>query len=225
MKQLIDARITSFYEEIEDLCNKAIKEAEVEQKLESLQKQWENEVLTFDNYKDRGLVVLRVSSPSDCLSNAVTSRRLRLNNSIITEIIILQASETTELLERLEDSSMLLSSMYSSRFSAPFRHSIQELQGILGTISETLNSWIAVQSSWNYMDAVFSSGDLSNQLPEEANHFSQIDEEFMRLIAIAHKQSSAKNACIDDELHSALPCLLEQLEICQKGLASYLGKV
>lgn len=92
-----------------------------------------------------------------------------------------QASETAELVEKLEDSQMTLGSMASNRYSAPFRDEVQAWIGKLSTISELLEQWLMVQSMWMYMEAVFSGGDIVKQLPQEAKRFQNIDKNFMKV--------------------------------------------
>lgn len=47
-------------------------------------------------------------------------------------------------------------------------------------MSETLEQWLMVQSMWQYMEAVFSGGDIVKQLPQEAKRFQNIDKNFMK---------------------------------------------
>jgi hypothetical protein len=47
-------------DEIEELCSAALKEAQIEVKLQALRIAWADEVFTFAEHKLRGLVVLKV---------------------------------------------------------------------------------------------------------------------------------------------------------------------
>ena len=60
MKNLVDANLVPYYEEVEDICSRALKEAEVERKLETVQNQWAEEILVFDDHKLFGQVLLKV---------------------------------------------------------------------------------------------------------------------------------------------------------------------
>jgi len=94
---------------------------------------------------------------------------------------VVQASETAELVEKLEDSQMTLGSMASNRYSAPFREDVNGWITKLSTVSEIVEQWLMVQSMWMYMEAVFSGGDIVKQLPQEAKRFQNIDKSFMKV--------------------------------------------
>jgi len=96
-------------------------------------------------------------------------------------VSIVQASETAELVEKLEDSQMTLGSMASNRYSAPFREDVNGWITKLSTVSEIVEQWLMVQSMWMYMEAVFSGGDIVKQLPLEAKRFQNIDKSFMKV--------------------------------------------
>lgn len=93
----------------------------------------------------------------------------------------MQASETAELVEKLEDSQMTLGSMASNRYSAPFREDVNGWINKLSTVSEIVEQWLMVQSMWMYMEAVFSGGDIVKQLPQEAKRFQNIDKAFIKV--------------------------------------------
>lgn len=95
--------------------------------------------------------------------------------------VILKASDTAELIEKLEDSQMTLGSMATNRYSAPFREEVQGWIVKLSTVSEIIEQWLMVQNMWMYMEAVFSGGDIVKQLPQEAKRFQNIDKNYMKV--------------------------------------------
>ena len=93
----------------------------------------------------------------------------------------MQPSETAEVVTALEEGQMLLGSMSSNRYAAPFREEVTSWLKRLDTVSECLESWLGVQSLWMYMEAVFSGGDIVKQLPAEAKRFQAIDKNFKKV--------------------------------------------
>lgn len=57
----------------------------------------------------------------------------------------LQASDTADLIERLEEAQMLLASMVTNRYAAPFREELTSWLGKLSTVDEQLELWLSVQ--------------------------------------------------------------------------------
>lgn len=74
----------------------------------------------------------------------------------------------------LEDSQMLLSSLVSNRFNKPFKDELSQWVKRLSTLDEILILWLQVQQNWIYLEAVFSGGDISRQLPAEANDSARL---------------------------------------------------
>ncbi len=67
------------------------------------------------------------------------------------------------------------------RYSAPFRDQVQSWVVKLSTVSEILEQWLMVQNMWQYMEAVFSGGDIVKQLPAEAKRFQNIDKNYIKV--------------------------------------------
>jgi dynein heavy chain len=88
-----------------------------------------------------------------------------------------------EIMEQLEESQMTLGSMASNRYSAPFRDEVQQWIVWLSTVSDVVEQWMTVQNLWVYMEAVFSSGDIAKQLPQEQKRFTSIDKNFLKIVS------------------------------------------
>jgi len=108
-----------------------------------------------------------------------------------------QPSETSEVIEALEDSQMALGGMASNRYAAPFRDGVAGWLGRLGVVGEQLEAWLAVQALWMYMEAVFSGGDIVKQLPAEAKRFQNIDKNMKA------RRRAARPPGVHSEPHSA----------------------
>eukprot|EP01135_Chromosphaera_perkinsii_P007354 Nk52_evm2s805 gene=Nk52_evmTU2s805 len=137
--------------------------------------------------------------------------------------ITLSIGEVGKLLEMLEESQITIGTMLNSKYVAPLREEVTNWVSILGTVSDVIEQWLAVQNLWMYMEAVFDDEIISKELPQETERFIMIDKNWRRIMTKAHEVPNVIQCCYgNDALKHLLQHLSDQLELCQKSLVEYL---
>jgi len=139
--------------------------------------------------------------------------------------IQLQGGPTAELREKLDEAQMQLGSMMASRYIGPFKDETTSWVLKMSFCAEILEQWVEVQAMWMYLEAVFTSGDIAKQMPQEAKRFQSIDKNWEKIMQKALETRNVIQYCFgNDVLKNLLPFMLEQLEVCQKALSGYLDQ-
>uniref|UniRef100_A0A7N6AS53 Dynein axonemal heavy chain 12 n=1 Tax=Anabas testudineus TaxID=64144 RepID=A0A7N6AS53_ANATE len=121
----------------------------------------------------------------------------------------------------LDDQIVKTQTMRGSPFIKPFENEIKER---LLRIQETIDEWLKVQAQWLYLEPIFSSQDIMQQIPEEGRLFQNVDKTWKEVMRHCVKDSKVL-------FTTSLPGLLEKLQNCNsllesimKGLNAYLEK-
>ena len=130
---------------------------------------------------------------------------------------------TEDISQYLEDDSVALSTMKSSKFYVSFQNRIDEWEKILRTISEIVDSILGVQRKWIYLESIFmSGGDIAKQLPQEYSLFVTVNTEFYQVMESFSMEPNARKSCTTPGLQSTIANMDESLESIQKSLDQYL---
>ncbi|XP_054630913.1 dynein axonemal heavy chain 7-like [Dunckerocampus dactyliophorus] len=114
--------------------------------------------------------------------------------------------------------------MRNSPFIKPLENEIRVWEERLLRIQETIDEWLKVQAQWLYLEPIFSSQDIMQQIPEEGRLFQMVDKTWKDVMRHCVKDSKILQA-------TSMPNLLEKLiesnchlETIMKGLNDYLEK-
>uniref|UniRef100_A0A4W6E1J2 Dynein axonemal heavy chain 12 n=1 Tax=Lates calcarifer TaxID=8187 RepID=A0A4W6E1J2_LATCA len=130
-----------------------------------------------------------------------------------TGVSILTALD--EIQTMLDDQIVKTQTMRGSPFIKPFENEIKER---LLRIQETIDEWLKVQAQWLYLEPIFSSQDIMQQIPEEGRLFQTVDKNWKEVMR--HCVKDPKVLVKKEKLQDSN----NLLDSIMKGLNAYLEK-
>ena len=138
-----------------------------------------------------------------------------------TGTFILTSVEEIE--QILDDQIVRTQAMRGSRFIKPFTERITAWAKILQNIEEVIGIWLKVQSTWLYLEPIFSSEDIRKQMPMEAKRFATVDRTWRDIMQGLQEDSSCISIGKKEGMIDRLEQASKLLDLIQKGLSDYLN--
>ena len=127
-----------------------------------------------------------------------------------------------EIQQLLDDHIVKSQAMSSSRFVKPFVERITSWEKTLNDLQEIIDNWLKMQSTWLYLEPIFSSDDIMRQMPTEGKLFRAVDSVWREAMSQTLEVPGVITTAKREGLLEGLVEANRKLDVIQKGLNDYL---
>ncbi|XP_032099375.1 dynein heavy chain 6, axonemal isoform X2 [Sapajus apella] len=136
------------------------------------------------------------------------------------DVFILGGTDDIQVL--LDDSTINVATLASSRYVGPLKTRVDEWQKQLALFNQTLEEWLTCQRNWLYLESIFNAPDIQRQLPAEAKMFLQVDKSWKEIMRKVNRLPNALRAATQPGLLETFQNNNALLDQIQKCLEAYL---
>ncbi|XP_012666455.1 dynein heavy chain 6, axonemal [Otolemur garnettii] len=136
------------------------------------------------------------------------------------DVFILGGTDDIQVL--LDDSTINVATIASSRYVGPLKTRVDEWQKQLALFNQTLEEWLTCQRNWLYLESIFNAPDIQRQLPAEAKMFLQVDKSWKEIMRKVNRLPNALRAATQPGLLETFQNNNALLDQIQKCLEAYL---
>jgi dynein heavy chain len=135
---------------------------------------------------------------------------------------ILEGEGVENIIAVLDDHLIKTQTMKGSPYAVFMIEEITEWENLLERTQDFLEVWVKVQGTWRYLEPVFSSEDLMNQMRQHGTIFREVDREWKKLMSKVVGGNLSHEIWAIDGLGDILKECDRKLEEVTKGLNQYL---
>ena len=115
-----------------------------------------------------------------------------------TGTYILQGVDEIQMI--LDDQIVKTQSMRASPYIGPFEDRVRIWEKKLNTVQEIMDEWLKCQQQWLYLEPIFGSEDIMQQMPNEGRKFKAVDTTWRQIMEKMVKNPEVLTVCSDEEL-------------------------
>ena len=99
---------------------------------------------------------------------------------------------------------------------------IRDREHTLTSLQDIIDNWLKVQAAWLYLEPIFSSDDITRQLPTESSMFTVVNGVWIQSMSETAREPAVLSVARREGLLEQLTDANEKLDVIQKGLSDYL---
>lgn len=100
----------------------------------------------------------------------------------------------------LDDQIVKTQSMRSSPYIGPFEERVRVWESKLNLMQETVDEWLTCQQGWLYLEPIFGSADILQQMPNEGRKFHSVASMWRGIMEKVTKSPEVTAVCSDEDL-------------------------